>query len=43
MSRKQWIVFALLALLFAGLFAYGLIAGDAGYVFQNAHDNFCFS
>jgi len=43
MSRKRWIVLALLALGFAGLFSYGLLAGDAGYVFKIAYQNLCFS
>jgi hypothetical protein len=43
MSRKRWIVLALLALVFAGLFAYGLAMGDPAYVFKNAVENFCFS
>jgi hypothetical protein len=43
MSKKAWIFLALLALLFAGLLAYGLSQGDAGYVFKNASENFCFS
>ena len=43
MSKKTWILLSLLALLFAGLFAYGLSQGDAGYVYQNASENFCFS
>ena len=43
MSKKRWILLALLALLFAGLLAYGLSQGDAGYVRQNASENFCFS
>ena len=43
MSRRAWIVAALLALLFAGLLAFGLSQGDAGYVRQNASENFCFS
>jgi hypothetical protein len=33
----------MLALLFAGLLMYGLSQGDAGYVFKNAAENFCFS
>jgi hypothetical protein len=42
-SRKTWIIAAALALLFAGLLTYGLTRGDAGYVRQNASENFCFS
>jgi hypothetical protein len=33
----------LLMLLFASLLAFGLSQGDAGYVRQNASENFCFS
>ena len=43
MSKKTKILLAMLALLFAGLLAYGLSQGDAGYVFKNASENFCFS
>ena len=43
MSKRAWIVAAMLALLFAGLMAFGLSRGDAGYVRQNASENFCFS
>ena len=43
MSRKRWIVVGVLALAFAGMFAYGLIAGDVGYVFEIAYKNACFS
>ncbi len=43
MSRRAWLLAALLALLFAGLMAFGLSRGDAGYVRQNASENFCFS
>jgi hypothetical protein len=42
-NKKVWILLALLGLLFAGLFAYGLSQGDAGYVFKNASENYCFS
>jgi len=42
-SKKAWILLAMLALLFAGLLAYGLSQGDAGYVLRNAAENFCFS
>jgi hypothetical protein len=42
-SRKAWIIAAALALLFAGLLTYGAIRCDAGYVRQNAAENFCFS
>jgi hypothetical protein len=42
-NRRAWIIAATLALLFAGLLAYGLSRGDAGYVRQNASENFCFS
>ncbi len=43
MSKKIRIFLALLALLFAGLLIYGWSQGDAGYVFKNASENFCFS
>ena len=43
MSKKVWILLAMLALLFAGLLTYGLSQGDAGYVLRNASENFCFS
>jgi hypothetical protein len=42
-SRRDWIVAAALTLLFAALLTYGLSQGDAGYVRQNASENFCFS
>ena len=43
MSRKHWIIVGVLALAFGGMFAYGLIAGDVGYVFKIAYENLCFS
>ena len=43
MSKKSWIFLAALMLLCAGLLAYGLSQGDAGYVLKNASENFCFS
>ena len=43
MSRRAWIIALTLALLFAGLLTFGLKQGDAGYVFRNASENFCFS
>ena len=43
MSKKRWIILALLALLFAGMFSYGLVVGDAGYVFKIACQKICFS
>jgi len=42
-GKRAWIVAMLLMLLFAGLLAFGLSQGDAGYVRQNASENFCFS
>ncbi len=43
MNRRDWIVAVALTLLFAALLTYGLSQGDAGYVRQNASENFCFS
>jgi len=42
-NRRAWIIAAALTLLFAALLTYGLTQGDAGYVRQNASENFCFS
>jgi hypothetical protein len=41
-SKRFWIVLALLAAVFAACLAYGLYAGDAAIVRKNA-ENFCFS
>ena len=43
MSRTKWIAAAALALLFAAMLVFGVGRGDAGYVRQNASENFCFS
>jgi hypothetical protein len=43
MSRKRWILVVSLAVIFAGLFAYGIIAGDVGNVFEIAYKNLYFS
>ena len=36
MSRRGWIMIGVLGALFVGLLAYGIIAGDAAYVLDNA-------
>ena len=43
MSRTTWIAATVLALLFAAMLIFGVSRGDAGYVRQNASENFCFS
>jgi hypothetical protein len=40
MSRRGWIMIGVLGALFAGLLVYGVLAGDAAYVFDNAR-HFC--
>jgi hypothetical protein len=41
-SKKSWLIIALVAALFVGLLIYGIHTGDVEFVLKNARD-FCFS
>jgi hypothetical protein len=42
MRKRRWFIIGWLAALLVAVLAYGIYAGDAGYVLKNAQ-NFCFT